>query len=345
MRKMQQAYKAADAAKFKASSEEFYNSIKERANWIRFEATEMEVTYNKMDYFFRAQMLYGLSLLMFLLSFLFAPKWMTRGAFLVMSIGFVLHIIGMLTRMYITWRPPITNLYETFIFVSAVCVLMGIIMEWIRKDGNGIFMGALGGLAILWISLRYAAEGDTLGVLIAVLDSNFWLSTHVITINLGYAGIAAAGILGHVYVIQSIMKKDKEVLHGTYQNIFGTLGFGLCLSFIGTVLGGIWADQSWGRFWGWDPKENGALLIVLWSAMIYHARLGGWVHKLGFAALSIFGVVILMFAWFGINLLGVGLHSYGFTEGIAFRLNMYYIIQTAFILIATPIAMKRGDKF
>ena len=83
---------------------------------------------------------------------------------------------------------------------------------------------------------------------------------------------------------------------------------------MGTILGGIWADQSWGRFWGWDPKENGALLIVLWNAIILHARWGGYVRERGIALMAVFGNIITSLSWFGVNMLGVGLHSYGFMD-------------------------------
>jgi cytochrome c biogenesis factor len=95
---------------------------------------------------------------------------------------------------------------------------------------------------------------------------------------------------------------------------YGIICFALFFSFVGTVLGGIWADQSWGRFWGWDPKENGALLIVLWNAIILHARWAGYVREKGVMAMAIFGNVITSLSWFGVNMLGVGLHSYGFMD-------------------------------
>ena len=98
------------------------------------------------------------------------------------------------------------------------------------------------------------------------------------------------------------------------QMIYGVVCFAMLLSFVGTVLGGIWADQSWGRFWGWDPKENGALLIVLWNAIILHSRWGGYARERGIMAMAIFGNVITSLSWFGVNMLGVGLHSYGFME-------------------------------
>jgi cytochrome c biogenesis factor len=104
--------------------------------------------------------------------------------------------------------------------------------------------------------------------------------------------------------------------------VYGIVCFATLFSFTGTVLGGIWADQSWGRFWGWDPKENGALLIVLWNAMILHARWGGLVRERGLMNLAIFGNIVTSFSWFGVNLLEIGLHSYGFTDsGAEYLMN------------------------
>ena len=96
--------------------------------------------------------------------------------------------------------------------------------------------------------------------------------------------------------------------------VYGIVCFATLFSFTGTVLGGIWADQSWGRFWGWDPKENGALIIVLWNATILHARWGGMVRERGIMNMAIFGNIVTSFSWFGVNLLNIGLHSYGFTD-------------------------------
>jgi cytochrome c biogenesis factor len=109
---------------------------------------------------------------------------------------------------------------------------------------------------------------------------------------------------------KSEMNIGKALVRMTYAIVcFATL-----FSFIGTVLGGIWADQSWGRFWGWDPKENGALLIVIWNAVILHARWGGMIRERGLMNMAVFGNIITSFSWFGVNMLGVGLHSYGFMQ-------------------------------
>ena len=103
--------------------------------------------------------------------------------------------------------------------------------------------------------------------------------------------------------------------------------YALFFALFGTILGGIWADQSWGRFWGWDPKENGALLIVLWLIMLLHMRVTGLVKPTGFALGLILNNIVVIMAWFGVNLLSIGLHSYGFASGIAFNITIFVILE------------------
>ena len=175
--------------------------------------------------------------------------------------------------------------------------------------------GAIGGAACLFIAHNLLEGADTMGMMRAVLDTKFWLATHVITITLGYTATFLAGGIGLAWIVGKISGKVNKSLQKEYERaIYGLICYGMFLSFVGTVLGGLWADDSWGRFWGWDTKENGALMIVIWNAVILHARWGGQVRMRGLAALAVFGNIITAFSWFGTNLLGVGLHSYGFTE-------------------------------
>ena len=111
--------------------------------------------------------------------------------------------------------------------------------------------------------------------------------------------------------------------------IYGIVCFATLFSFVGTVLGGIWADQSWGRFWGWDPKENGALMIVIWNAAILHARWGGLIRERGLVAMAIFGNAVTAWSFFGTNMLGIGLHSYGFMDKAFAWLMVFVCIQIA----------------
>ena len=154
-------------------------------------------------------------------------------------------------------------------------------------------------------------------ILQAVLDTNFWLATHVVIITLGYAATFLAGAARRSSTssaASSRRARQDRLAKSSARMIYGIVCFAMLFSFVGTVLGGIWADQSWGRFWGWDPKENGAVLIVLWNALILHARWGGLVRERGIACLAIFGNIVTAWRWFGTNMLGVGLHSYGFMD-------------------------------
>jgi ABC-type transport system involved in cytochrome c biogenesis permease subunit len=166
--------------------------------------------------------------------------------------------------------------------------------------------------------------------LVAVLDTNFWLSTHVTTVTLGYAAGLLSAAIAHVFLIGRLIglrRNDRAFYKKVARMAYGVLCFGLLFSIVGTILGGIWANYSWGRFWGWDPKENGALLIVLWELMVLHLRMGGYVRDFGLCMLCLLGGLVVAFSWWGVNLLGVGLHSYGFTSGVMQILATFYLIE------------------
>jgi ABC-type transport system involved in cytochrome c biogenesis permease subunit len=189
------------------------------------------------------------------------------------------------------------------------------------------------GFGTLIIAHNLSLGGDTMEMMRAVLDTNFWLATHVVVVTLGYASTFVAGILGIVFILRGVLTKglDSVSAAALYRMAYGIVCFGVLFSFVGTVLGGIWADQSWGRFWGWDAKENGALMIVLWNAVLLHARWGGLVKDRGFMAMTVFGNIVTAWSWFGVNMLGIGLHSYGFMAA-AFQWLMGFIISQIAIM-------------
>jgi len=343
MRDFQSAYVNNDQQGFDTAVKEFNRLMLEQAEGhIRAKAISREVFLNRLDPFYKAKFFYGFAVLFLLLSFLVLKKWFYRFAFLLVTLGFLLQLYGILSRMYIRLRPPVTNLYETFLFTGLIAVLLGIILELFKKRNIGIATGGVAGLVMLMIASKYALEGDTMGMLVAVLDSNFWLAIHVITIILGYSGVVLSGFIGHIYIVQRIAwPKKEELLKNTFQSVYAIQAFGIVFTFIGTVLGGIWADQSWGRFWGWDPKENGALLILLWCAILFHARLAKMIKEIGFAIGSVMGVIAVALTWFGVNLLGVGLHSYGFTSGVAKALFIFVVFEVLFIVV-TLLLLKSG---
>jgi cytochrome c biogenesis factor len=177
---------------------------------------------------------------------------------------------------------------------------------------------------------------DTMPQLVAVLDTNFWLSTHVTAITVGYAAGMVSAAIATFYLLArlfGIRKQDPAFGRNLIRMTYGTLCFGLIFSVVGTILGGIWANESWGRFWGWDPKENGAMLICLTQIIILHGRKGGYLRDFGTAAAVAFQGTVIAFSWFGVNLLGVGLHSYGFTSGIHTALWSYYLFEWGLIAV------------
>ncbi|MBS82519.1 MAG: hypothetical protein CMD65_00090 [Gammaproteobacteria bacterium] len=290
-----------------------------------------ETAYNKKNIFLYSLIFYVLSFLLAGISWMYKPKLFRKISFGFLISGLIMHAYGLSVRMVIMQRPPVSTLYESILFVSFILVLFAIIFEFMRKDTIGILIATIGGSILHFVGFKYAAEGDTLGMLVAVLNSNFWLATHVTTITIGYGVSLVAGLMGHIYLIFAFLRPhNKDELNKIFNNMYGLTLMGLFFTMFGTILGGIWADQSWGRFWGWDPKENGALLIVLWHLMMLHLRISGMVKPLGYAfGLSLVNIVVVL-AWFGVNLLNVGLHSYGFTDNVATNLFIFIFIELSF---------------
>jgi ABC-type transport system involved in cytochrome c biogenesis permease subunit len=340
-----QAFASGRNREFSSAIEAFNQSVEKRLpDGGAGKKISLEILYNRLEPFFKAQLAYGLALLLLLLGLLTRSKRIPRLGVLLLLAGLLAHSCGLLARMIIMNRPPVTNLYETFVFVAWTAVLLGLVLEFGQKNLLGVMSGAIAGLLFLLVAGRYSLEGDTLGMLAAVLDSNLWLTTHVVTISMGYAGCVIAGIIGHVYIIhQLLVPGSPSFRQRAARALYAVLAFGLVFTFIGTVMGGIWADQSWGRFWGWDPKENGALLIIVWCAILFHARLAGMIGQLGLAASAIVSVIIVVLAWFGVNLLGLGMHSYGFTSGIAGGLLAFVGIEAVFIVVTLVLIRKNRD--
>jgi ABC-type transport system involved in cytochrome c biogenesis permease subunit len=274
------------------------------------------VLFNRSEPFYLGMLLYVAALLVVFVSWAWKPELLQPSAFALLMVGALVHTAGLVFRIVLQGRPPVTNLYSSAVFVGWGAVILGLVLERIYRKGFGTAVAAAAGFTTLIVAQHLSTDGDTMEMMRAVLDSNFWLATHVVTITIGYSGTFLAGAIAIGYTIRKHLtpNPDPETTKALVDMAYGVICFALFFSFVGTVLGGIWADQSWGRFWGWDPKENGALLIVLWNAIILHARWAGYVRERGIMAMAIFGNVITSLSWFGVNLLGVGLHSYGFTN-------------------------------
>jgi ABC-type transport system involved in cytochrome c biogenesis permease subunit len=295
-----------------------------------------EVRFNFAAPFSVSLELYVLAFLLAIISWLKWPEALGRAAFVLVALAWLGATGGILTRMFLDGRPPVTNLYSSALFVGWGAVLLCLVLEWIYRNAIGSAAGGMIGFCTLLIAQVLSFSGDTLEMMRAVLDSNFWLATHVVVVTTGYASTFLAGFLALIYIFRGIFTRslDRATADSLTRMVYGIVCFATLFSFVGTVLGGIWADQSWGRFWGWDPKENGALIIVLWNALILHARWGGLIKPRGLMCLAVFGNIVTSWSWFGVNMLGIGLHSYGFTEAAFWWLSLFVASQLAIIALA-----------
>lgn len=302
-----------------------------------------EQGYNRFAPFAQGIALYILAGLMGLLAMLLRPilpkdgyTALWRSGMGILLVVFVLHTAALIIRIWLQGRPPVTNLYSSAVFIGWGIVGGAIILEKITKLGVASLAASTAGVSTLIVAHHLSKDGDTMGVMQAVLDSNFWLGTHVITITLGYSATFLAGFIALLYILFGMCTPllDRKMARAMAGMVYAVICFAILFSFVGTVLGGIWADQSWGRFWGWDPKENGAILIVLIHAIMLHARWGNLVKERGLMVLAISGNIITAWSWFGTNLLGVGLHSYGFMDGAMFTLALFAGSQMLIMAIA-----------
>jgi ABC-type transport system involved in cytochrome c biogenesis permease subunit len=329
------AYRAGDPALFNQHAHIMTDSFaKEQPNTMK--RASFEFLFNRLQPFSQSMTLYVLAFLLACASWIGASSVLRRSAFYILLLALAIHTFGLFSRMYLQERPPVTNLYSSAIFIGWGAVIVALILERIFKDGIGAACAGAIGFVTLIIAHHLAGSGDTLEMLQAVLDTNIWLATHVVAITTGYSAMFLAGMLAIIYVVRGVFTRSlkKQTADSLGRMTYGVICFATLFSFVGTVLGGIWADQSWGRFWGWDPKENGAVLIVLWCAITLHARWGGFIRQRGLMIMALFGNIVTSFSWFGVNMLGVGLHSYGFMQKAFPWLVGFMISQLALMAIA-----------
>ena len=326
------AYRAGDVYGFNLTVKE-YDQYLEQTIPQDLKRPRLEFFFNQAQPFLQTLVLYMVVFVLALVSWLRWPRTLGKTAFILLLFAFLLHTAGLVTRMYLQGRPPVTNLYSSAIFVGWGAVLLCLLLERFHKNGIASVCGSGIGFVTLLIAQNLQIDGDSLEMLRAVLDTNVWLATHVVAITLGYSATFLAGFLGIIYILRGLftISFSQTTAKSLARMMYGTVCFATLFSFTGTILGGIWADQSWGRFWGWDPKENGALLIVIWNAIILHARWGGYARERGIAVLTVFGNIITSLSWFGVNMLGVGLHSYGFMDKAFGPLFAFIVSQLAII--------------
>ena len=277
-----------------------------------------EVRFYGLHPFAKAWILYGLAFIIMLVVTLFPSLEFYGSAIAIFSTGLFVHGYGFLERMQIAGRPPVTNMYESVIWVGFGIAAIALLFEFIYRAKYYLLAAAPLSIVCLLLADSLPAILDpTIKPLVPVLRDNFWLSVHVPTITLSYASFALAFGLGHIVLAHYLFASDnnKRIRNLSKWN-YGVLQVGVLLLTTGIILGGIWAHFSWGRFWGWDPKETWALIALMCYIVPLHGRLVGWLKDFGMAVTSVVAFNAVLMAWYGVNfVLGTGLHSYGFGTG------------------------------
>lgn len=256
-------------------------------------------------------------------------KWVS---FILIFFTWSLHTLFLCLRSYILSRPPVANMAETLIFVPWTTLTISILLSWIYKTKTPL-MGATIGSILLFFILFVNQLSTRLENVQAVLDSQFWLAIHVLMVVGSYGVFILSGILGHFYLILARFYPKKLIFMKLGILIKQSIYLGLFLLIPGTILGGVWAAQSWGRFWDWDPKESWAFITCCIYLAWVHAHYFGLIKDAGLAVGSIIGLMAVIFTWYGVNyILGTGLHSYGFGTGGVAYFYMYLLLEIFFLV-------------
>jgi cytochrome c-type biogenesis protein CcsB len=315
------AYTQADGFQFSRSSKLVREDFRTLSPRIYPADNQLRLEYfsNHLEAFYRAIWLYSLAFFLLLIGHLRGRGTLLRNfgvALALVAIG--LHGTGIVLRCLIGGRPPVTNMYESIIWVSFAVSVFGMIF-FARYRTPVYLLAALPAtcLALLLVHQMPIAMPASIDPLVPVLRDNFWLTIHVLTITLSYAAFLLACAFGHIllfgYARDPRRARADAPMHFW---LYRVIQLGVLLLATGTILGGVWANYSWGRFWGWDPKETWALIALLCYITTLHGRLAGWWTQFGLVVASVVCFLAVLMAWYGVNfVLGKGLHSYGFGIG------------------------------
>jgi ABC-type transport system involved in cytochrome c biogenesis permease subunit len=276
---IREAYRANEVGRFNSEVEKYLASfVVDPPADINMRRVRFEAFFNHFEPFYHSAVLYVFVFLLTAMSWLGWSRPLNRTAFWLTALTFVVHSLAIISRIYISGRPPVTNLYSSAVFIGWGAVLLGMVLECVYRMGIGNVISSVSGFATLLIAHFLAATGDTMSVLQAVLDTQFWLATHVVCITLGYATTYVAGLLGLLYILRGVLTPTLQPATGKdlSRMIYGTLCFATFFSFVGTVLGGLWADDSWAAWV--DPKENGADYRAR-NVLVLHARWGRLIQR------------------------------------------------------------------
>ncbi len=251
----------------------------------------------------------------------------------------IIQIALIVFRILISGRAPITNMYETVLFSGFGALFLAMALGHFKKENIYVYMGLMYNLCtLMMINFANGMLTPSISPLVPVLRDNFWLSTHVTSLILSYGALALSWILSNTILIKKRLNKIDSIEEKRLSDvIYTTLKWGTTLLALGIILGGVWADYSWGRFWGWDPKETWSLIVLCLYMAILHGRYTSWIKTHHFVSYTALAFLSVMMAWFGVNyILASGLHSYGFSEGGALFLATFFIVQIIIVAITFP---------
>ena len=304
-----------------------------------------EVFYNDMHPFRWAYILYLCSALCILAVWAFGKSRLMAVAWVLTLAGFLIHTGGFFLRVYLAGRPPVSNMYETVVWVAWGAILFSMILEYLHRTRLILLAGTL----VAWLALVVADSAPvvldpSLQPLEAVLRSNYWLVIHVMTIVISYAAFFLAFMLGDLGLILHLKNPEanRDRIKGLVSAITRAIQIGVAFLGPGIILGGIWADYSWGRFWGWDPKETWALIVLLGYLALLHGRMTTWIKDFQLICCSVVAFSLVLMCWYGVNfVLGAGLHSYGFGAGGIEYVTGFVAVQLLFVIYVTVLQRSR----
>ncbi|MBI3324805.1 MAG: cytochrome c biogenesis protein CcsA, partial [Candidatus Omnitrophica bacterium] len=270
----------------------------------------LEVWYNVLAPFRIATAVYLLACLILLAGLVSVKTGTRRLGMLMLAVGFAFHAAGILTRVVLGGRPPVSNFYETMLWLPFVAVSLALILERIYRVSVAGLAASV--LAAIMLALADRVPLDSsISPVVAVLHSNLWLTVHVLTIVASYGALALATVFAHLEAVFHLLRRAHRpapVLLNTL--LYRVIQVGVVLLAAGIMLGAVWANASWGRYWGWDPKETWALITLLWFLAVLHGRSAGWLEGAGMALATIGGFFLLLMTYYGVSFYLVGLHSY-----------------------------------
>jgi ABC-type transport system involved in cytochrome c biogenesis permease subunit len=344
---LRKAYLTGDAATFSQASQSFFDTIRQvstkyEPNYPNADTVPLEMSFNRIQPFMNAWIYMLIGMICFVASMLLpegTSKWAYGLGFVGYAVSLGYQVFGFYCRIAISGRPPVSNMYETVIWVSFMTAIFALLLELVYRRKIVIMAGAIVATLglVLADQLPVSSGFDSkISPLTPVLRSNYWLIIHVLTIVSSYAAGALAWGLGNIALTLIAFGNPKPAAIKTLSQFsYSAIKIAVLLLAAGTFLGGWWAAESWGRFWGWDPKEVWALIALVCYVIPLHARWIGWVKDFGLAVAAVICFSAIVMSWYGVNfVLGAGLHSYGFGGGGPWWIFLAGLVNLEWVLIA-----------